>query len=651
MTRILIAVVLTLLLLGPAQCAMDLVHGSDNQGDVTIGFYHPTGSGSQNSVREFDGRNLAFGAVEDVNMLGYSGPWQYGLFGRYLFNHDDDIGFGLNYRNLWGMTIYQSMLTHRFAAFPLSDPALIGTPAAGVVPLVNVSPASQLQIDRNVDNFNFRTTPDKGQSIRLWVNSWLQSKEGTRQQLFRARQAVPGLIANSARGVVTLPVDSNTSETSLGTDLRIGHDTVANYYYLNTHFGEGESSVAGTPLNFSPLNILTHVDSNTKKSVYKMRTTITDCLYFTGVHTTTQRNDTRASLVSPTAMGIDSTNAALTYLAGDSLTLTARYRSLDQSPKDALLGSGSSSNRSLGYSTKSSSIEASFTGVPHAFLKMGYEHLTVERQNVNGEPELAIIQLNSNTNIVTGGLRYYPMQQLSIYANAELSSGGEAGFAGTANEHQKVNANATYMMGDHAALFADYNQYNERNNQVRVPWDAIPIAGLTPTDTALRELAAGQGYHNNMSTSTLGAWYAFNSKLVLDANYAVIQNNAANLWIIGTGAPVNVTDITQYEALSNQWSTGLTYSLTPKWRLYGRYLLTKSDGRSIINPARFPSGIGPTWIPVSVRNQVYTVGFAHDVSLKDSVSLDYSFENWTDAIDQSNSGIFDIWRLAWSRQF
>jgi len=654
--KVLAAIALIVALCIPALGAgVDLVNGKDGQSDIRIGAYHPSGTGNMDYVREYDGRELNSLSIEYLNMLGYNGPWQYSVFGRYLFAKDADSRYGLSYRNLFGATITTSTLTHRLGTIPSSNPFLIGTPAAGGADFLNLSPDQNYFIDRQVDDFNVRFTPGDGQSVRLVTNWWMESEDGWQQRLFRARQA-SSVIGNGKKGSVALPVDRNTTEATIGTDVRVGNAAVVNYNFSDTKFGEGNSSITpGSDLDFLPLNQLTMVDSDTKSSIIKVRTSVGNKLFFTGVQTDRQRDNTRASLVNPTSMSINSTNAALTYLLTDSITLTGRYRRFDQDNDTApVLSGGSPTNMALSDGVTSSSLEATYTGLRHAFLKMGYERRDTDRTTTNGDPSFPFINASTKANVVTGGFRYYPNLKLSLSGNAEVMNADSAGYAGTADEHTKINANATYMYRDNAALFADYNSIDERNSDIRVPWADIPATATNADQQELREEAAGQGYKNKSATTTIGTWYALTTKLVLDANFATIRNNAATAWIIGTDPlyqPHIAPDDVAYEANNNQWSTGATYSISPKWRVYGRYLNSRSTGRSIIDPSKFPGNLGPTWSPVDVAEHRYTIGFALDMTIKDSLSVDYSLSDWTDHIDSSNNGTYNIWQVAWSRQF
>lgn len=651
--RLITALVLSVVLAGPTMAAVDIVNGSAQQADIGVGVYHPTGTGNQDMVREYDGRILSLGSIEYLNMLGYKGPWQYSGWGQYLFAKDSDAALRVSYRNLFGASFYSSELTHRLAPVPTDDPALIGTPAEGAPSIVNLSPGEQFEIARVVNNFGLGITPLDSRPLRFYVNSWQQSKSGEAQQMFRSREAKAGVIANGTKGEVGLPVDSDTVENTVGTDVPIGN-SVINYSYSDTKFSGGSTGITpGSNLDFLPLNQLTRIDSDTRTGIVKVRSSIGNRLFFTGVQTNRSRENTRAT--SPTSMSVNATNAALTYLVTDSLTLTGRYRRYDQDNNTApVLSGGEPTNMALSDAVQSAFLEATYAGVPRMFMKLGYERKDISRNTTNGDAGIPFIRLSTNSNIVTAGWRWYPTTQLSMTANGSFASADNAGYAGVPNNQKKIDASATYMLRENMALFANYNMLDERNDQIRVPFADIPATATDAASQELREEAAGQGYRNKMSTSTLGAWYTLTPKLVLDANYDMIRMDAATTWIIGVdpaALPHLAPDFVPYQADNNQWSAGLTYSFSPALRVYGRYALSDSTGRSIIDPAKFPGSIGPTWTPVSVREHLYTVGFAYDLSVKDSVSIDYSLSQWIDNVDAANTGLYNIWRMAYSHQF
>lgn len=634
----------------PTFAAVDLLHGSAQQNEIRIGVYHPTGVGSMDDVREFDGRTLNLSSLEYLRSLGYSGPWQYSVLGRYLFAHDIDAAVDVNYRNHFGLTFTNSVLTHRLQAIRVGDISLVAP-----TPGVDDSPSTLFSVVRTVNEIDARFAPDDNQAFRLVANSWMQSKDGTRQQQGRWNDG-----GGNKKHVIAVPVKNDTNQATVGGDLRLGQVGVINYRYDDTKFGEGSNGISSIAL----LRDMTRIDSDTKSSTFKARATITNRLYFTGVHITKKRENTRASIVdsNPAGMTINSVNAALTYLATDSLTLSARYRTTNQTSHVVpIISGGNVVNNALSTSLKSSLFEATYSGIPHAFMKMGYERRDVSRSTQFTTEAWAEMEESTKANIVTGSIRFYPTASLSLSANAQSYNADTAGFAGTPDERKQINANATYMLRDNLALFGDFSSVKERNNLIRVPWADIPDTALDAADEKLRKEAAGQGYDNEMTTGTLGAWYALNSKLVVDANYARIRTNAVNLWILGESSsasnqPNTAPNMVPYITSNNQWSTGLTYSLSPKSRLYGRYILSKSDGRALLDTTLYPNppsqpGVGPTWLPVDLRQHTYVLGFAHELSSRDRLLLDFSVSEYVDFLNSANTGTYNIWRLAWSRSF
>ncbi len=627
----------------PAGAALDILHGNAQEHRIQIGFYHPTGVGSMDDVREFDGRTLNLSSLEYLRSFGYSGPWQYNVLGRYLFAHDIDAAVDLAYRNRFGLSFTNSVLTHRLQAIRVGDISLVAP-----TPGVDDSPNQLFSVVRTVNAVGVRAVPDSYQALRLVAGSWMQSKDGARQQGGRWNDG-----SGTRKHVIAEPVHNDTTQATLGGDLRLGQAAVVNYRYDDTKFGEGGNLASGVAL----LNDMTRIDSDTKSSTFKARATINKRLYFTGVQITRKRENTRASFVesNPAGMTINSVNAALTYLATDALTFTARYRTLDQSSHVVpVISGGNVVNNALSTKQRSSLFEATYSGIPRAFMKLGYERRDVSRSTQFTSEQWAGTEGSTKANIVTGSIRYYPTTSLSLSANAQSYNADTAGFAGVPDQRNQVNANATYMLRDNFALFGDLSSVNERNSLIRVGWADIPVAATNATEEELRKEAAGQGYKNEMTTGTVGAWYAFNSRLVLDANYARISTDAVNLWILGVDPgylPHTAPNMVPYKTENNQWSTGLTCYLTPKLRIYGRYILSKSDGGAQLNPTLYPPGVGPTWLPVDLRQHTYEVGFAHELSSRDRLLLDFSVSEYVDFLNSANTGTYSIWRVAWARTY
>lgn len=641
----------------PGLCDSDLTTGSDAKIEFRPGGYFTNSSGNQDMVRQFDGRTFHAPNVELLDTLGYNGPYQYFIFGRDLGVTDSDVDLALAYKNIYNMKIGYSQLTHRLVRIPSSDPSLVGTPAAGGNDFVDLSPNQDFFFDRNVTDLRLGVMAGPNQVARLVTGLWEEHDSGTQQLLFRAREAA-AVIANRARGGVGVPIDRTTRESSLGTDFRFGGASVLNYRFYSTKFGEDNGRPVGASFNFLPLNQLTVVGSDTESHVFKARSSIGQRLYFTGVQTNRNRKATRASAGSPD-QNLNSTNLATTYLATDNLTFTARYRRFSQEDHTlAVLVSGDPQNSALTSKENSVEFESTYTGVPKTFLRAGYE-----RRNVDRDPTpvgaahtqlLPVLAESTDSNIVRLSARYYPFNRLSLSAGFEDWTYDNATFPGTPTDTKKVNANANYMVRDDLAFFANYSMVDGKNDLYAIDTSTIPTPATDAAGQDIREEAAGQGTRNTFKSFDVGTWYALNSRLTLDANYARISNDASTLWIIGadpTYPPHIAPNVTPYFARDNQWSLGATYVLTPKTRVYGRFFTSGARGKTTIDPATFPGGIGPTWNPVDVMGHQWTAGFSRDLTFRDTLLVDYSLSRWTDYINPANNGWFGLLRFAWSRHY
>lgn len=652
--NMILALGLAIALCSPA-LGEDLLTAEDSVTEAVAGFYVTDADGNQDWVRQYDGRKFYQGyGLELFDTYGYSGPLQYSVWGRDLLLTDEDAFTDLAYKNTFGFGFFTSALTHRLPIIPSVNPYLNPLGITGDN-FLDLSPGLQTEIDRRVNDFTFRTTPYGNQRVRLVAGLWQEIENGSQQLLFRAREAQPGVIANRQRAGVVLPVNRDTDETSFGTDLALGRSTVLNYRYMNTDFDDNAGHpAAGSDLDFLPLNSLTRIKTDTRANVLKARSQFSGKLHFTGVYINKNRTNTAQTLVDRAKSSIDSTNLALTYLATDDLTVTGRYRKLDMDSEVAPYSGG---NQQLSRNTKSSEISASYTGIPRTYIQLGYERRDTDRYLLEEStpPPLPFTSLTTDWNIVSARVRYYPTLRLSVSGSFQTKSSNNSGYAGAPNDITNGNVNATYMVTDNLALYGDYSKVSEKNDQIRVPYSAVVAAQPGDEDYEdVRLEAVGQGYDFDNSVATLGAWYALSSKLVLDANYARIKTNSSNLWILGEDPnylPHLAPNVANYEANNSQWSFGATYAVNPKWRVFGRYAQSDSDGATLLNTAVYPAGMPAQWTPVDVREKRYTIGFAHDLTMRDTLSMDFSLSDWLDQIDSSQSGKYKLWRLAWAHQF
>ena len=176
--------------------------------------------------------------------------------------------------------------------------------------------------------------------------------------------------------------------------------------------------------------------------------------------------------------GITSTNVSLNYLATDTLTFNARYRtySLDNQVPALVNSAGVVQNNTcLSQNVRSTQVDASYTGIRHMFWQFGFER---RGQYLNENDSLAglgqsitdlspYVNADTETDYWRASFRYYPLAQLSLSASGEWASSNIATFAGTPDQSQNYSFNATYMLNDKVALYGDCNVQNGNNTEIR----------------------------------------------------------------------------------------------------------------------------------------------------------------------------------------
>lgn len=644
----------------PGLCADSLTTGSDAKADFSLGGYLTNSSGNQDQVRQYDGRTFHAPNIETFDSYGYHDALQYWFLGRDLGVGNSDALIALSSRNHYGLRFGYSQLTHRRLGIPAIDPFVSTTVATTGNNVLDLSPNDRYFIDRAVTDLSFGAAPWNNQVARFVLGFWEEHESGTQQLLFRARQAFPGVIANRQRGSVGNPIDRTLRESILGTDIRIGSSSAFNYRFYSDKFGENNGRPQGAQFNFLPLNAFTIPGSSTESHVFKARTSIGNRLYITGAQSNRNRKSTRVSAGNPT-VNLNSTNIGATFLATDDLNFTARYRRFSQQPGTIAVfnAAGDPTNATLARKVKGLEFETTYAGVPRTFFRAGYERRNTDRDATpahaaHEEFEHPIISSSTDSNIMRLGARYYPFSGLSVAASYEDWTFDSPGYTGSPSDRKKINANVNYMLRDNMAFFANYSMLDDKNNLYPVVVSSIPTPATDAATQEIREDAAGQGSRNTFKTIDLGAWYALNSKLTLDLNYARITTDASALWIIGTDfrfVPHLAPEQTPFFARDNQWSLGATYAITPKSRFYGRFLISDVSGKTTIDPTIMPQGLGPVWRPVDAKENRWTAGFAHDINKRDTVLADFSISRWTDEIDAAASGWFSLVRFAWSRQY
>jgi len=695
----------------PVLGQVELIKGQDARAEARIGLYVDDADNNQDWVREFDGRTFDLFGIELLNAYGYSGGTQYWLSARDLINKNEDVDFSLGYENRFSLNLSTSSLTHRLDRVPAINPFLNVVSDGSVLfrdnlapvsigstgdTFLDLSPSGEFRLDRRVNDFRLNLTPCRARRGRLIGGWWQELEGGSRQQLFRARATTDGVINDRQRGAARLPIDRSTEQGSLGADLQVGKNSVLNYKFANTVFTDNGTRPTDPVLStVFPLNQMTRFNSETRSNVFKARTRITDRLHFTGVHINKDReNETSTIPTTPTSdpyvgagsplgakVDIDSTNLALTFLATDALSLTARWRKFDQDnlvpPVFQKSDPTAPQNQALSRDLTSLDLSATYAGISRTFLKLGFERRKTDRRTNPLHPphddegfEHPFTRQPTESDIWRLGVRYHPSLGFNVSGNLELWNTDNPGYVGLPTDRTKINLNATYMVRNNLALYGDFFRLDEENKDVFIGFDDIPTlatppAGPDPVYEEERQLAAGQNFDNEIDVLTLGAWYAVNPKLTLDANLVSSNIDTSSLWIIGVSpghfsddefvadTPHLLPDFVPYDAENDQWSVGATYMLNAKSRIYGRFLSSDSEGKTVLPQSPSPGypGTLSTWTPIDVAMNRWTLGFAYQMSPKERLLLDFSIVDWEDNIDSDNDGRFSIWRLAWSTMY
>lgn len=653
-----ICVLLSLALCDAASGQSELLDGADSSLDVRVGVYGSNASGNQDWVREYDGRSFHVPGIELLDLLGYNRTLHYFFAARDLLLGNEEAAAQFMLANRWRFDLTTSALLHRLERTPASDPSLVGTPAEGGNNFLDLSPGTKFVIDRREDRFSVGYTPGRNSGYRLIASYWDEIEKGRYQLLFRARQAAPGVIANRQRGGVAVPVDRRTGEAAFGGDARLGDNVVLNYRFENTKFGEGAGRAA---FDFLPLNSLTRIHTDTKRHVAKVRAKLGDRLHLTGSQVERKRENRSSTLLSPNIVKTSGTNAALTYLVGDHLTLTGRYRAFELKSCLNLLfdEEGELQNQLVCRDEDSLELEATYTGIRRAFMRLSYENRDIDREitpphSPHPEFEHPRTSASSDTDILRFGFRYYPGMRLNFSGLLEWWDTDTPGYPSIPTDRTRVNLNATYMVRDNIAFYGDFSRWDEENEIIRVPIDQIPTPATDAEDEELRGISGGQNYRNRFTTTNVGLWYGLNARWTVDLNLGWVNTDSAVLWVVGLDPaflPHLLPDDVPYEARNQQWSLGSTYAVTPKSRIYGRFTESRSRGKQLIDPSIFPEGIGPTWQPVNAKGRTYTLGFGQDLTLRDTLLLDFSTSRWDDSVVGANNGKFHLMRLAWQREF
>jgi len=611
----------------PAFGQTDLLKGRDASTEIRPDLYSHAQSGNQDMVREYDGRLFDGWGFDYVNTYGYEGDYQYWLEGRDLKVGDEDVSLALGVKNQFSLAVNTDAMLHRLPRRPQLDPYLAPFGLATLTPgppiavagnaFVDMTPTGVLGIQRRVNDYGVRLTPGAGR-LALVADWWEETENGLQQANYRS-------LAKRLESV-DFAIDRRTEQANLGADLQIGGGTVVNYGVESNQFtGSGSHPVIpGDQLGKTRVP-----DIKTSSNIIKVRSRLSNHLYFTGAHTNRTRSNETETASAGNSIGTNSTNAALTFMASGSLSLCGRYRDyeVDNNISPVLDTAGRVTNVGLSRREQALELDADYTGIRKALIRLGYERRRNERELGRAfppDPDLEdVMEPVTTSNILTASISYHPTPSLSLSGKLQNWDNDKPAFTSSPDTRRNTNLDITYLVTDNLAVYADYNgQHDGRKDP--------------------------DGLDNKFNTTVFGAWYGLAPKITLDASYANVSTDAKTLWQPGGVTPEDVP----YKTTDKQYSVGLTCIVAPRTTMYGRYLVSNSVGKTTLvtlipgSPA-LPDG----WMPVKVNQKQWTFGFARDISAKDRLYLDFTYLNWTDKIDSGQTGAYTLWRMGYSTSY
>ena len=687
-TYLVLLVSMLVVLSSPAVlCQENVLETGDSRAEMQIGYGTATSQDNQTWVREYDGRHFVGPNINQLSYYGYKNSGiQFWLNARDLFVGDSDVGLGFAGKDRWSMSAGTSSLTHRLGSYPANTPWLagqlrdLGFTFTGAKQgdtwgsFIDRSPDAQFSIDRQVNDLKLYVNANPASTMGLALRLWQEREVGQQQANMRAREATNHAGLSTSRFYVgALPIDRETSESNMGTDLVIGN-TVLNYRFVCTNLSNGNNIAHGSALDYArPGDSLTIINSLTRGRVVKLRSKITEKLELTGVNISKQRTSDANNITTATTVGSgnarvnrvsnDSTNVALNFRPMDTLSFMGRWSRATSDNQVPFLYT--TSNLVVPYDVTTSGdrtsyeFEGVYTGIRRTFLRLGLEQRNLTRKQSDVFPNVdeddsgfrfPFTSPSTKWSIMRGALRYSGISNLNVSANYETWRSGNSGFSGMPNNKTKATANATYMLRDNIVVYGDISSLRESNNQIRV--DPVPTSSVNATAQEEREWEApGQSMKNETTTTSLGAWYSVNEKLTLDANVGWVASTASNMWILGvSNSNPEYTGIVPIDSHNNQWTTSANYVLNNRFTVRGGFTSANTDGATTVDSAQF-AGLGPKWAPIGIKQAIWSVGLGYGLSKKDRVDLEFSNSNWKDEVDSANTGNFQLYRLTWARTF
>ncbi len=604
--------------------------------------------GSQNFVREYDGKNrerldadlsfVQFGAKDDLRMEVLNVD----------AGADQDVSIRYGKPTL-DIKFRGSGLTHRLSRYDDLTDALIPGQAGGTN-RVNTDDLTNgrndFELGRTVIELELAARCPKLPQAKWLLNFWQEKEHGKRQFLFLDR-------CTSCHKVQTSePIDRVTTITEGGVQVDLPKGSLR-YLYGKQRFSnfaaEGFFDFTGLFSVFNGSAPLFGVASTeTRTNDARATYAFTDRAAAAALWRAKQRDNK----LGGGGIDIHSAGGGISYALSPDLRVQGSFfsRSLDVSN----IEEGVSRNRDT------TRVDLRYTGIPHATWSLGYAKEKLDRSERHLVPE------DSDSNIWSTSLSYYPLSRLwlqlryrktdtsngTFYSADEVPTEFPARLPALPTDGSLLSGIIGYQLSRDTLLSGIYSRKHDTFG-VDVPApgldrssdDEVKTYGLQLAQTGSK-MQLGAGYFKQTGDTLSNVWYGTDT-FILSPPLSGSDTEFP---------PIDAFATSDYDAAI--LTLNGSASLSSRWRMFAHYYRTATNGQVTAFDLgdyvdQDPNLDGVTLIlnPFDITITDWWLGTGYQLNPRTEVVFSHQRREWTDDSNSTHDGSYGVWRLGVRRAF
>ncbi len=588
-------------------------------------------SGSRQFVREYDGKNYGRPQLDsETTMLTKKDA----LNVRTLNLGQKDQEVDLYYANpQTSVDVKYQELTHRFGRFNFPPDALIGGNSVTHEDLTNGF--NRFGIERRNTDAKMSYRAKKLPSVRWNLGYWSEQEKGRKQTLFLDR-------CNSCHQVsTTQEIDRITSEVNAGLDLSLGSSSLS-YNHLQRKF---ENDAPEQFFNFQGSRIFNGLaplfgvaDTVMTYDEVRGQSPATDNLYFNALY----RNGKRENRYSDLNLNFESFAGNSVYYLGDGARFIGGYSTSRLSPQG---------DEPVDRKIRNARGEFNYFAIPNLDVSVGFQ-----REDADRSTDRAMVPLQSDSNIWNARADWTPDSRFSLRLqyktiDAEnkrtaIEAFVPARLIGNPTDSRNWQVLANYMASNRMTLTGIYSEVKDQ-------WD-VSAEGLSKSsDQDLRTAGLSLSYIPTKRAHLNASYYHQKGESNSDVTYG-----QGTFTLVDVAAFPPIDSVASFDYTANILNLRGDYAFNPRWRMFGAYNRTATDGSILardigdyIDQNPDLNGVALTFHPFDTTIIDWWLGVGYQLSPRDQLTLSHQFRRWQNNDNTIENGDLRVWRVGWRRQF